>query len=315
MLKSLHSFLFRKVPLKAAVMPALAAALLWLTPVGGGAGAQDLPYSQGLLWQVQREGGGPVSYLLGTIHSTDARLRKLPPQIDQAFGLSRVAVFELIDSQQGNEKMVRAMRLSPDRRLEDILGPELFRRTVDAVAPLGVAAEDLQSLKPWALSLYLAFPQIELVRLSQGEPAFDTWLQDQARQRGKTVEALETMDEQIEIFNGMSEAEQVAMVTDMLADHENIDANFNRIFRAYLKGDISVAMEEANDVATVSDVAAAERFKARLIDDRNRIMAARIAPLLRDGGAFIAIGAAHLPGEAGVLARLAARGYSVTRAY
>lgn len=310
MLKSLHRLLLRQAPLAL-----LAAALLWLTPAIERAGAQNIPYAQGLLWQIQREGGGPVSYVLGTIHSTDARLRRLPPPIDQAFSQSRVAVFELIDSPQGNDKMVRAMRLPPDRRLEDILGPELFRRTAEAVAPLGIAAEGLQALKPWALSLYLTFPQIELVRLAQGEPAFDNWLQDQARRRGKTVEALETMDEQIEIFDGMSEAEQVAMVTDMLADHENIEANFNRMFRAYLKGDLSVAMAEANDVSGVSDAAAAERFKARLIDERNRIMAARAAPLLRDGGAFIAIGAAHLPGKDGVLARLAARGYSVTRAY
>ncbi|GAB4355029.1 MAG: TraB/GumN family protein [Kiloniellaceae bacterium] len=310
MLTSLHRLLSRKAPLAL-----LAAALLWLTPAIERAGAQDLPYSQGLLWQVQREGGGPVSYVLGTIHSTDARLRKLPPQIDQAFSQSRVAVFELIDSQQGNDRMARAMRLPPDRRLEDILGPELFRRTAEAVAPLGITPDVLQILKPWALGPFLSYPPLERVRLAQGEPAFDNWLQAEARRRGKMIEALESWDEQIQIFDGMSEAEQVAMVTDLLADHENIEAIFNRIFRAYLKGDLSVAMAEANDVSGVSDVEAAERFKARLIDERNRIMAARIAPLLRDGGAFVAIGAAHLPGEDGVLARLAARGYSVTRAY
>jgi hypothetical protein len=87
------------------------------------------------------------------------------------------------------------------------------------------------------------------------------------------------------------------------------------MFRAYLKGDIAVLMEEANDISGVSDVGTAQRLKTRLIDDRNRIMAARIAPLLRDGGVFVAIGAAHLPGEGGVLARLEARGYSITRAY
>jgi uncharacterized protein YbaP (TraB family) len=42
-------------------------------------------------------------------------------------------------------------------------------------------------------------------------------------------------------------------------------------------------------------------------------MAARILPLLRDGGAFVAVGAAHLPGEEGVLARLESRGYTVSR--
>src|SRR3546814_6279161 len=103
------------------------------------------------------------------------------------------------------------------------------------------------------------------------------------------------------------------MVTDMLADSENIEANFNRLSRSYLKGDSAVIMAEANDSAGVTDPAAAERLKQRLVDERNRVMAARILPLLRDGGAFVAIGAAHLPGEEGVLARLAERGYRLTR--
>lgn len=278
------------------------------------AAAGELPYGKGLLWRVQKD-GGPASYVLGTMHTTDPRLRDLPPEIDRAITESRTLAFELIETPAGAEKLSRAMQLPEGRRLQDIIGDRLFQRTAEAVAPLGIPPQGLQRFKPWALSLFLIYPQIEIVRLSQGEPAFDTWLQAEARRRGKTLQALESYEEQIEVFNGMGEAEQIAMVTDMLADHANIEARFNRMFRAYLKGDIAVLMAEASDVSGVSDVAAAERFKARLIDDRNRIMAARIAPLLRDGGAFVAVGAAHLPGEEGILARLAARGYRVTREY
>ncbi len=290
---------------------ALLAVTLLLPATAGSvqAGAGEMPFGQGLLWRVQRD-GGPASYVLGTIHSTDPRLRDLPPAIDGAINESRVMAFELLDDPEGQARLARAMQLPPGRRLQDILGEELFGRVADAVADYGVPPNGLQALKPWALSVFLVYPRIEVVRLSQGEPPFDTWLQAEARRRGKTVEALETYQEQIEVFDGMTEAEQVAMVTDMLSDYADIEA---RIFRAYLKGDLTVAMEEANDVSGVSDQAAAERFKARLIDDRNRLMAARIAPLLRDGGAFIAIGAAHLPGEEGVLARLESRGYTVSR--
>jgi hypothetical protein len=282
------------------------------SPGGAKAGAGEMPFGQGLLWRVQRD-SGPVSYVLGTIHSTDPRLRDLPPAIESAINDSRVMAFELLDDPEGQARLARAMQLPPGRRLQDILGEELFERVADAVADFGVPPSGLQALKPWALSVFLVYPRIEVVRLAQGEPAFDTWLQAEARRRGKNVEALETYQEQIEVFDGMGEAEQVAMVTDMLADYADIEARFNRIFRAYIKGDLTVAMEEANDISGVSDRAAAERFKARLIDDRNRVMAARILPLLRDGGAFVAVGAAHLPGEEGVLARLESRGYTVSR--
>ncbi len=304
----------RLTAIRAAAVLLLAGLLALTASLAPAAVAEDIRFGRGLLWQVQKD-GGPVNYVLGTIHSTDPRLRQLPPEIDRAIDTSSLLAFELLEGAEGQELMARAMQLPPGRRLEDILGPELFRRTADAVAGLGVPAEALQSFKPWALSLFLIYPPIEVVRLAQGEPAFDSWLQAEARRRGKIVQALETYAEQIAIFDGMSEAEQVAMVTDMLADHADIEARFNRIFRAYLKGDLSVVMAEANDVSEVSDVAAAERFKLRLIDERNRTMAARIEPLLQGDGSFIAIGAAHLPGEGGVLDLLEARGYRVTRIY
>jgi uncharacterized protein YbaP (TraB family) len=52
-----------------------------------------------------------------------------------------------------------------------------------------------------------------------------------------------------------------------------------------------------------------------LIDDRNARMAQRLRPWLRHGGAFIAVGALHLPGEHGLLAVLSAQGLRLTRVY
>jgi len=229
---------FRSNLLKASfggLCAALLAIMLVLPAAPGGAraGAGEMPFGQGLLWRVQRD-SGPVSYVLGTIHSTDPRLRDLPPATERAINDSRIMAFELLDDPEGQARLARAMQLPQGRRLQDILGEELFERVADAVADFGVPPSGLQALKPWALSVFLVYPRIEVVRLAQGEPAFDTWLQAEARRRGKSVEALETYQEQIEIFDGMSEAEQVAMVTDMLADYADIEARFNRIVRAYL---------------------------------------------------------------------------------
>ena len=112
MLNSMR-FVFRRI------LPAfLAAAALWIAP----AAAAELPYGQGLLWRVQKD-GGPASYVLGTIHSTDARLRKLPPEIERALDASRTLVFELLENPEGAAKLSRAMQLPPGRRLSSSRAP------------------------------------------------------------------------------------------------------------------------------------------------------------------------------------------------
>ena len=49
----------------------------------------------------------------------------------------------------------------------------------------------------------------------------------------------------------------------------------------------------------------------QLVDERNT----RMEPYLKKGQAFIAIGALHLPGKAGVLSLLAQKGYRVSVVY
>jgi uncharacterized protein YbaP (TraB family) len=56
-------------------------------------------------------------------------------------------------------------------------------------------------------------------------------------------------------------------------------------------------------------------FLLRFNVERNRTMVQRMAPQLAQGGAFVAIGALHLPGETGLLSLLAAQGYGITRVY
>ena len=53
-------------------------------------------------------------------------------------------------------------------------------------------------------------------------------------------------------------------------------------------------------------------FEATMVNARNHTMAERALPLLEEGGAFIAVGALHLPGEEGLAALLSAKGFTVT---
>ena len=53
----------------------------------------------------------------------------------------------------------------------------------------------------------------------------------------------------------------------------------------------------------------------RMLDNRNEVMVERMQELLETGNAFIAVGAAHLPGKSGILKLLTEQGYQVSRAH
>ncbi|MBI3774645.1 MAG: TraB/GumN family protein [Gammaproteobacteria bacterium] len=58
-----------------------------------------------------------------------------------------------------------------------------------------------------------------------------------------------------------------------------------------------------------------QKLIAELIDARNLRMLERMAPRLKEGKAFVAVGALHLPGDHGLLRLLEKAGYHVSAMY
>jgi uncharacterized protein YbaP (TraB family) len=124
--------------------------------------------------------------------------------------------------------------------------------------------------------------------------------------------ALETVEEQLDAFTGYSDREQIDMLMLTLASIAEIDGYYARMKAAYLADDMAALQTLADEGFALMEPSLARRHEKKLVIDRNHRMAKRLAPLLEQGGAFVAIGALHLPGEDGVLNLLAAQGYRVT---
>jgi uncharacterized protein YbaP (TraB family) len=76
-----------------------------------------------------------------------------------------------------------------------------------------------------------------------------------------------------------------------------------------------IAVVDALPELTAEERAAERAFDDLLLIGRNETMAERSAPLLAKGGAFIAVGALHLPGKGGLIARFRALGYRVVNVW
>lgn len=263
---------------------------------------------QGILWRIEGAAAQP-SYLLGTIHSDDARVTALPAPIAQRFQQADSFSGEIDMDLPSLMQASQATLLNEGESLQQLLDPALYQQTVKLLAPYGMPELMVQRMKPWAAAATLSLPR------PQTGLFLDMLLYTQAAAQGKRVYGLETVSEQVGAMEAMPRDLQIAMLRDAIAQRDQLDHIIEQLITAYLQRDLR-KLEAISDMAMQQgDARVAQLFNSEVVVNRNRRMLERMQPRLREGNAFIAVGALHLPGEEGLLTQLRKRGYRVSPVY
>ena len=161
-------------------------------------------------------------------------------------------------------------------------------------------------------------PILETQLKNPGVLPMDARLYNQAEQEGKTVGGLETIEEQVQIFDSLSEQEQVKMLRDTLDFLDEYNAQgidmIDQLIDWYVRGDLAEFGELM--VGYVREDAFYEAFVEKVLYQRNYLMADRIEAFLKEHpnrSNFFAIGAGHYWGETGVQNLLAEKGFEIRR--
>lgn len=285
--------------------PRWLAVLCWLAAAAVAAQGR---FDSGLLWRIEPPGSTP-SYLFGTMHSDDPGVVDLAAPVQQAFDQAEAVTLEVTLDAQSLAALTRALLISDGSSLDALVGSSLFERAVEAMAGHGVPDTVVAGMKPWAVAVTLMTPP------DRSGMVLDHVLYQQALADGKPVDGLETVAEQVGVFDSLTQEEQVALLQDTLDHLPDIEGMLVDLRQAWLQRDLArlVAINEAT--MRDSDPQFAADFNQRIILERNQRMAERMESRLRKGGHFIAVGALHLPGEKGLLQLLEQRGYRVTKLY
>ena len=294
------------VILRIAATPILLAAMLLLCALMPAQAGTERGH--GLLWEILGD-GAPPSYLFGTIHSEDPQVLRLAAPVRQAFDDADSVVLEVMMDTEAMVHSSSAMLMTDGRLLSDIIGQSLFEKTARAVSARGIPEVVLERMKPWAVATTLSMP------LPETGMVLDLKLFQAAEQAGKQLHGLETIREQLDVFETMPEGDQVVLLKDAVDNLEVIDDMNAALLSAWKRRDLAAMMAISDDAMQSGDQRIARDFEQRLIIDRNRLMAERIEPHLERGGAFIAVGALHLPGDDGLLNLLERRGYTLMLIY
>jgi uncharacterized protein YbaP (TraB family) len=264
-------------------------------------------FSRGLLWKIESP-GREASYLFGTMHSADPRVTNVHQSVRDALNGASSFTMELLFNGASISSMAEAMFFAKGQGLRAAVGDELFEQTKQAIAEHGFPTRDLDSKKPWVVIMMLNTPP--------AEPglALDLLLQLEATLQGKPTFGLETIEEQIGVFNDMSMEDQVTLLRHAVRIHGEITREFERLVEIYRSGDLDSLVELVRGYKD-EEGGAYDAMLERLLTRRNHVMVERMAPRLKEGAAFIAVGAAHLPGENGLLDLLDRAGYRVSAVY
>lgn len=271
--------------------------------------AREARFSHGLLWRVDAIGAKP-SYLFGTIHTDDDRVLALPVEVQRALDGAKVFVPEVLDDEASIRKFLAAM-VTREPRLPELLGEADYARVDQLLGEHSIPSEARPRFRPWAAMITLLQP-----RGATGL-VLDRVLAQEARQHGKRIEALETIEEQIEVFAGMAQETQVRLLREAVAHYPDIQDAVRPLVEAYLARDLDRMWQLNVEAMAGTGEARADNdlLLRRVLYDRNERFAQRLGPLLRAGGVFAAFGALHLRGERGVLDLLQRRGFKVRRIY
>jgi uncharacterized protein len=282
--------------------------------------AAAVPNSDGLLWRIERAGVAP-SYLFGTMHVSDPRITALAPPVRQALAAARVVAVELAElGEPEGARQIGFHLLQAALRPGDMLaflGTGQMRGEVEGmIAEIGMPASAARQFRPWFLATLLALPACEVTRQSAGLAPLDRLIAENRSVRAALV-GLETPAEQVAAIAAVDDAVAQATVVAAARHKERRVDIFATMVDFYLQRRF-VAVREViaeSGLVTPAEAEASAALETALRKDRDPRMTERSLPLLADGGAFIAVGALHLPGETGMVERFRRAGYRVTRVW
>lgn len=271
-----------------------------------------------LLWKIEKPGKAP-SHLFGTVHLTDERVTKLSDKTRSALSASSTVLLEAADvspaaTATALTAAAKSAMFTDGKTLDTLLTAEEFQRVSKAADKAGIPGALARVYRPWIVSMLIASSECERRNVQSGVNVLDMAIAEEAKVLGKPVAGLETIEQQLAALSAVPDDEQIGMLRANLALADRTDDLMETMVNLYLNRRMGAAWPLQLALAEKAGIGADAfaGFKQRLIIERNSKMRDAALPYLAAGGAFIAVGALHLPDKTGLVTLLREAGYNVT---
>ena len=254
-----------------------------------------------LLWEISGNGLKQSSFLYGTLHVAPKKEFYLNPKVEQIMKKCDVLALEVVVKFKDAIAMAPMMVLENGKTIKDFLSPSDYQRFHDyCMNSLKMKENKFNRylrLKPFWIGSDLLVQQLGKTKAVEKE------LEKLANKNKMTVLGLESIDYQMETINKMSIELGFSQLMQGLGQEMS---EFRKLLQAYKSENLKMMYEltEASEAQTPG-------FMELFLNIRNRNWIPVIEEMIRQKPAFIAVGAAHLPGNEGVINLLKKQGYEV----
>jgi uncharacterized protein YbaP (TraB family) len=250
------------------------------------------------LWELH--GKHNTVYLLGSIHVLRPSDYPLPPAVLEAYANSKSVLMEVnldeIGSEQVQSEMLASATLAEGKTLPDVLGKERYARAAALAREAGVELSMFDQFAPWFAAE--AISQLQLSQLGfKPESGVEMYFMEKARNDGKSVAGLETVHDQISLFQNMSLDTQAEYLLSSLEQAHDLPTEVDSMVRAWQRGDTQWFAAEMK-----SELGRDARLYDSVLSARNRKWLPKIEALLEgDKNTLVIVGTGHLVGRDSVI--------------
>jgi hypothetical protein len=268
------------------------------------ASAEGAPF----LWRVI--GPKSVHYLAGSVHLLPRTEQDLPPALDAVYDQANGLVFESdlggLKSADTQVQMLMEGRAGSGGLAAEV-GPRLFAQTQSRLKDVGLPPTFCDALRAWFCGL---MAEVAVWRKAgfDGATGIDEQLYDRAAEDGKHTRWFEQPKAHLALFTAMPPDIARDFLASSLDDQSMSADSPEALYRAWRNNDIAAIEKLIGEWR--------RRYPAvyeRLLAARNRAWMPQLEQILGESQTqLIVVGAAHYVGPDGLVARLRAKGYSVT---
>ena len=190
------------------------------------------------LWELH--GKHNTVYLLGSIHVLRPRDYPLAPALLDAYGDAKSVLMEVnmeeIGSAEVQSEMLGSAMLPEGKTLTGILGQQRYARADALAREVGVEISLFDQFAPWFVAE--AISQMQLLQLGFAPTSgVEMYFMDRARTDGKSMAGLETVHDQISVFENMSLDTQAEYLLSSLEEAHGLAAEVDAMVHAWQRGD------------------------------------------------------------------------------